>query len=208
MKHLCEKRILQSKRYFASLGDITSRSQFGGYSIAANKIIFGVVSGGELYLRASKKDEAYFHDRNMPPLIYTKRGIPIPLNYYLVDESLWENHLQLLQFARISLSGAQYDKAAKSRSGRLKDLPNLNHDLERLLWKVGIRNIDELQQCGAKTSYLRLRAVSANLSVNTLLALAGAICGTHQAALPIGIRNELLEWYERNAKSSFKENKH
>ncbi|MFC3395237.1 TfoX/Sxy family DNA transformation protein [Brenneria rubrifaciens] len=208
MKHLCEKRILQSKRYFASLGDITSRSQFGGYSIAANKIIFGVVSGGELYLRASKKDEVHFHNRNMPHLVYTKRGIPIPLNYYLVDESLWGNHLQLLQFARMALAGAQYDKAAKSESGRLKDLPNLNHDIERLLWKVGIKNIDELQQCGAKISYLKLRAVSANLSVNTLLALAGAISGTHQAALPIGIRNELVEWYERNADSSFKGHDH
>nr|WP_113866653.1 TfoX/Sxy family DNA transformation protein [Brenneria salicis]NMN91203.1 regulator of competence-specific genes [Brenneria salicis ATCC 15712 = DSM 30166]RBP62265.1 regulator of competence-specific genes [Brenneria salicis ATCC 15712 = DSM 30166]RLM30518.1 competence-specific regulator [Brenneria salicis ATCC 15712 = DSM 30166] len=208
MKHLCEKRILQSKRYFASLGDITSRSQFGGYSIAANKIIFGVVLAGELYLRASEKDIALFHERNMPHLVYTKRGIPIPLNYYLVDESLWKNHLQLLQFARMSLAGAQYDKAAKNSSGRLKDLPNLNHDLERLLWKAGIRNVDELQQCGAKTSYLKLRAVSANLSVNILLALAGTICGTHQAALPNRIRNELLEWYERNAESFLKGHKH
>ncbi|MDX5627329.1 MULTISPECIES: TfoX/Sxy family DNA transformation protein [unclassified Brenneria] len=208
MKHLCEKRILQSKHCFASLGDITSRSQFGGYSIAANKIVFALVSGGELYLRASKKDERHFHDRNMPHLIYTKRGMPVPLNYYLVDESLWENHGQLLHFAAMSLSGAQQDKAAKSKAGRLKDLPNLNHDLERLLWKVGIKNVDELQQYGAKKSYLKLRAISANLSVNILLALAGAICGMHQAALPNGMRNELLEWYESNAVSSFKRHKH
>ncbi|RLM25801.1 competence-specific regulator [Brenneria alni] len=208
MKQLCEKRILQSKCYFASLGDITSRSQFGGYSIAANKIIFALVSEGELYLRASKKDEKHFHNRNMPHLIYTKRGMPFPLNYYLVEESLWENHIQLLRFARISLAGAQYDKVAKNGGGRLKDLPNLNHDLERLLWKAGIKNIHELQQHGAKTSYLKLRAVRANLSVNILLALAGAICGTHQAALPKGIRNELLEWYECNAASSFKGHKH
>ncbi|MCL2894919.1 TfoX/Sxy family DNA transformation protein [Brenneria tiliae] len=204
MKQLSEKRILQSKCHFASLGEITSRSQFGGYSIAANKIIFGVVSGGELYLRAGKNDEKHFRDRNMPHLVYTKRGVPFPLNYYLVDESLWENHAQLLHFAGMSLAGAQYDKAAQSRGGRLKDLPNLNYDLERLLWKAGIKNIDELQQYGAKTSYLKLRKVRANLSVNILLALAGAICGTHQAALPKGIRKELLEWYERHASSSFK----
>lgn len=208
MKHLCEKRILQSKHRFASLGDITSRSQFGGYSIAANKIIFALVSGGELYLRASKQDERHFHSRNMSRLIYTKRGMPVPLNYYLVDESLWEDHGQLLHFARMSLSGARQDKEAKSEGGRLKDLPNLNHDLERLLWRVGIKNIDELQQYGAKNSYLKLRAISANLSVNILLALAGAICGMHQAALPNGIRKELLEWYESNAVSSFKRHKH
>ncbi|QTF08850.1 TfoX/Sxy family DNA transformation protein [Brenneria izadpanahii] len=208
MKHLCEKRILQSKLCFASLGDITSRSQFGGYSIAANKIIFGLVSGGELYLRASKKDEPHFRSRNMPNLIYTKRGVPVPLNYYLVDASLWGNHTQLLRLASMSLSGAQQDKTAKNMCVRLKDLPNLNHDLERLLWKVGIKNIDELQQHGAKGCYLKLRTISANLSVNILLALAGAICGMHQAALPHGIRNELLEWYESNVVSSFKRHKH
>lgn len=87
MKQLCKKRILQSQQSFSSLGDITSRSQFGGYSIAANKTIFGLVSEGELYLRASKKDEKYFQRRDMPNLIYTKRGMPVPLNYFLVDEA-------------------------------------------------------------------------------------------------------------------------
>ncbi|QQG27028.1 TfoX/Sxy family DNA transformation protein [Pectobacterium carotovorum] len=201
MKQLCKKRILQSQHSFSSLGDISSRSQFGGYSIAANKTIFGLVSEGELYLRASKKDEEYFQQRDMPNLIYTKRGMPVPLNYFLVDESLWQEPVQLLYFARLALVGAQYDKAIKSTNGRLKDLPNLNHDIERLLWKAGITNVDELQHCGAKNSYLELRKVRANLSVNVLLALAGAICGTHQAALPRGIRNELLEWYKNNAVS-------
>ncbi|AIA70601.1 conserved hypothetical protein [Pectobacterium atrosepticum SCRI1043] len=201
MKQLCKKRILQSQQSFSSLGDITSRSQFGGYSIAANKMIFGLVSEGELYLRASKKDEEYFQQRDMPNLIYTKRGMPVPLNYFLVDEALWQESVQLLHFARMALMGAQYDKTVRSTNGRLKDLPNLNHDIERLLWKAGIKNVDELQHYGAKYSYLELRKVRANLSVNVLLALAGAICGTHQAALPHGIRNELLEWYKNNAVS-------
>ncbi|MEH0834425.1 TfoX/Sxy family DNA transformation protein [Pectobacterium cacticida] len=201
MKQLCKKRILQSQQSFSPLGDITSRSQFGGYSIAANKIIFGLVSEGELYLRASKKDEKQFQQRDMPHLIYTKRGVPVPLNYYLVDETLWQDPERLLHFARLALMGAQYDKAIRKANGRLKDLPNLNHDIERLLWKAGIKNIDELQRHGAKNSYLELRKVRSNLSVNILLALAGAICGTHQAALPRVIRNELLEWYKNNSVS-------
>lgn len=150
MKQLCKKRILQSQQSFSSLGDITSRSQFGGYSIAANKTIFGLVSEGELYLRASKKDEKYFQQRDMPNLIYTKRGMPVPLNYFLVDEALWQESEQLLYFAHLALGGAQYDKAVRSTNGRLKDLPNLNHDIERLLWKAGIKNVDELQHYGAK----------------------------------------------------------
>ncbi|UPT55200.1 TfoX/Sxy family DNA transformation protein [Dickeya zeae] len=197
MKKLCEKRILQAKTVFSSLGTIFSRSQFGGYSIAADGVIFALVSGGELYLRAARHNEAFFLEEQAPKLIYTKRGLPVPLNYYLVAESLWQDEPALLELARLSLQGARQDKAARKRCIRLKDLPNINHDLERLLWKVGIRNIDELHRLGAKTSYLKLRTISQNLSVNVLLALAGAICGVHQAALPQGIRSELLEWFEK-----------
>lgn len=207
MKQLCKKKILQSKRSFSSLGHITSRSQFGGYSIAANETVFGLISGGELYLRANKRCEEHFQARHMSHLVYTKRGMPVPLSYYLVDEALWTNHAQLLRLAHMALDGALQDKEDKNKSRRLKDLPNLNHDLERMLWKVGIRNIEELQQHGAKTSYLKLQAISRHLSGNILLALAGAICGTHQAALPKNIRKELLEWYECNAASLAKKDK-
>lgn len=199
MNQLCKKRILQSKFSFSSLGEITTRSQFGGYSIAVNKTIFGLISGGELYLRANKGCEAHFHARDMQNLIYTKRGMPVPLNYYLVDDALWEDQRQLLQLATLALEGAQQDKSKREHCVRLKDLPNLNHDLERMLWKAGIKNVDELQQQGAKASYLKLKAVSKNASVNVLFALAGAICRTHQAALPKGMRNELLEWFERHS---------
>lgn len=199
MNQLCKKRILQSKFSFSSLGEITTRSQFGGYSIAVNKTIFGLISGGELYLRANKRCETHFQARNMPHLIYTKRGMPVPLNYYLVDDALWEDQPRLLQLAAMALEGAQQDKSEREHSVRLKDLPNLNHDIERMLWKAGIKNVDELQQHGAKESYLKIKAVSKHASVNVLLALAGAICRTHQAALPKGVRNELLEWFEHHS---------
>ncbi|ACT06078.1 regulator of competence-specific genes [Dickeya chrysanthemi Ech1591] len=199
MKKLCEKRILQAKTVFSPLGSILSRSQFGGYSIAVDGVIFALVSNGELYLRAAPDNEAFFLDRQTPKLIYTKRGLPVPLNYYLVGETLWQDESVLLELASCALEGARQDKAARMRCIRLKDLPNINHDLERLLWKAGIRNIDELHRLGAKTSYLKLRSVSQNLSVNVLLALAGAICGVHQAALPQVVRSELIEWFENTS---------
>ncbi|MGK2889127.1 MAG: TfoX/Sxy family protein [Candidatus Malihini olakiniferum] len=88
-----QKRILQSKVSFSSLGEITTRSQFGDYSITANKTIFGFISNGELYLRANKRCESHFPALNIPYLVYTKRGMPVPLSDYLVGEALWERTL-------------------------------------------------------------------------------------------------------------------
>ncbi len=47
------QRIAQSKAQLAALGNITVRSQFGGYSLAVEKVVFALITEGELYLRAS-----------------------------------------------------------------------------------------------------------------------------------------------------------
>ncbi|WP_304164180.1 TfoX/Sxy family DNA transformation protein [Lonsdalea britannica] len=208
MKQLCEKRIRQSKYVFSSLGTISSRSQFGGYSIAADKIIFALVSNGELYLRASRQHEVHFRAREMVSMVYTNRGVPVPLNYYEVDNTLWNNEPELLQLASLSLEGARQDKAIKTRSIRLKDLPNLNHYLERQLWKAGIRNIEQLHELGEIQTFLRLSVVRHDLNLSVLLALAGAIRGVHQAALPEHVRQELTEWFKHHLASQGKRPKH
>ena len=54
--------------------------------------------------------------------------------------------------------------------------------------------LQELQAYGAKRSWIKLRNVKKGLGVRVLLALAGAICGIHEAALPATTRQELVEW--------------
>lgn len=47
MKIMSEKRIAQAQVRFGFLGQITIRSQFGGYGLLVNSIMFAVVSEGE-----------------------------------------------------------------------------------------------------------------------------------------------------------------
>ena len=129
--------------------------------------------------------------------VYSKRGMPISLRYYHVDESLWNDNKTLLRFAQLSYEGALAEFTRKqSSTTRLKDLPNLSIGLERLLWKAGIKNVHDLRNKGAKHSYLKLKMVQKTLGINVLLSLAGAISGYHQAVLPVIVRNELLEWFK------------
>ncbi len=82
----------------------------------------------------------------------------------------------LINFVQLAYQGAVTEALNKKyRALRLKDLPNLSIGIERLLWKVGIKNVSELRLKGAKSSYLQLRALKSSLGVNILLALAGAI---------------------------------
>lgn len=197
MKDISAQKIRQAKSRFTFLGAISYRSQFGGYALLVDGIIFALVSDGELYLRANDEIENIFQTRKMSNLVYAKRGIPVLLRYYFVDSTLWEDQDLLFHFVRLAYESSKAEILHKeSQPVRLKDLPNLNVSIERLLWKVGIKSAEELKIEGAKCSYLKIRSLNKSLGVNVLLSLAGAINGYHYAVLPPVLRNELLEWYE------------
>lgn len=192
-----KKRILQCMELFASLGNIRARSQFGGYSLSANRVMFALVSDGELYLRASHETEEYFCEQGMERLIYRKRGMAVLLRYFKVSKAQWEKPRALRRMAMLSLRGMQrdIDRRKNNEAGRLKDLPNLTLALERMLWEVGIENSDDLRLQGACVTYEKLCAVKKDLSINILIALEGAILGFHEAALPMASRELLTQWY-------------
>ncbi|MFS7221892.1 TfoX/Sxy family DNA transformation protein [Rahnella inusitata] len=192
-----KKRILQCMELFASLGNIRARSQFGGYSLSANRVMFALVSDGELYLRASQETEQYFCEQGMERLIYRKRGMAVLLRYFKVSKAQWEKPRALRRMAMLSLRGMQrdIDRRKNNEAGRLKDLPNLTLALERMLWEVGIENSDDLRLQGACVTYEKLCAVKKDLSINILMALEGAILGFHEAALPMASRELLTQWY-------------
>ncbi len=188
--------ISRVKNTFATLGTITTRSQFGGYSVAADKVMFGLILDGELYLRATRQCEHIFLAQQMSQLVYTKRGIPVLLNYYLVDRRIWATGEVLMLLSNLALAEAKRHLRIKAATQRLKDLPNIGQAIERLLWKAGIQDVEALRHYGAKSSYLKLRAIKEDLGVKVLLALEGALSGRHLAALSQGQRSELLAWFK------------
>jgi DNA transformation protein len=197
MKNTYQDRISQAVSFFSPLGTVTTRSQFGGYSIAADKVMFGLILDGELYLRGTRQSEHLYMAEGMQKLIYTKRGVPVSLNYYLVNDRLWAKGETLLALAGQALDESREDRRLRADNLRLKDLPNIGQGIERLLWKAGIQDVESLRNYGAKSTYLKLRAIKKNLSVKVLFALEGALSGRHSAAIPPVQRSELLEWFER-----------
>lgn len=196
MINLTKTKVSESQDLFTSLGNIRSRSQFGGYSLSANGVMFALVSDGYLYLRATPENEMHFRRMGMESLIYRKRGIAIALRYFKVDEKLWQDTAQLLTLAKSSLQGMLDDiKTKKDGEARLKDLPNISLNLERLLWQVGVSTSSQLRAQGACETYLKLRTIKSNLGLNVLLALEAAIQGFHHAALPMASREVLMKWF-------------
>lgn len=197
MKIKSYARIRKSQEYLSSLGNIDYRSQFGGYSLAVGNVVFAMVSEGELYLRSCEESENYVVKNKLPLLICSKRGRPVVLNYYQVKEELWCDPSKLLKLSSEALKSAFRERSVRKMQRRLKDLPNLSINLEIMLWEAGIADFNILRANGAKRSWLKLRRIKKCVGLKILLALAGAISGTHEAALPAATRRELLNWYHR-----------
>ncbi|WP_392565765.1 TfoX/Sxy family DNA transformation protein [Utexia brackfieldae] len=167
------------------MGNLSSRSMFGGYGILLDNVMFAWVFSDNLYLRANASFLAVFTDLQMLPLSLSTGGFSKLLHYYCVSETIWKNSVLLEKLLRLSISGAFEDKKIKLslKENRLKDLPNMTLSLERLLIQIGIVNINQLKNDGALKVYYRLKQRNNNISINVLYILFAAINGYHVAVL-------------------------
>lgn len=199
MKGLFSNKADIAHEVFSSLGAVKLRSQFGGFGVWLDKTMFGVVSDGELYLRAHDELKSRFVTYGMKAFIYTKRGIPVRLSYYRVECNMWDDPSLLRHLAYASLQQSIELKSLKAaESDGLRTLPNINNMMERLLGKIGITSADQLISMGETEAFIRLKKLNANLHNRLLFDLAGAVRKCHESALSYQVRMTLDEWLKNN----------
>jgi len=194
MKKFPGLRIQQFRKCLSSLGKISCRPLFGGYSLAIDNTVFAMVAEGEIYLRVCEQSAEYRVEHKTPLLTMRKNGRPAALKYYHIDEALWRDSNMLFQLSVFSFQTARNEKQKRKSSGRLKNLPNISFHMELQLINSGIPDEKTLREIGAKKAWLRLLRLNKALTVNVLYSLAGAINGVHAATLPMQLRQDLEEW--------------
>ncbi|USD66264.1 TfoX/Sxy family DNA transformation protein [Vibrio sp. SCSIO 43136] len=192
-----DKPVLKdSLRLFEALGTIKSRSMFGGFGVFADEVMFALVVGETLYIRADSVKAQYYREQGLEPYVYKKRGFPVVTKYFAVPQEQWQNPSDIFAEATHALSIARQEKQqqAQAKPTRLKDLPNLRLASERMLKKAGINSVEELHRQGAAKAYLAIRASQSTAPGHELLwALEGAIKGSHWSVVPQARRDELLQ---------------
>jgi len=187
--------IARYQQKIAYLGELTAKTQFGGYSLSFNQVVFALVKQGDLYLRGSEFMSSYLTKQTLLPFIFIKRGSAIALNYFKVSEQLWKDDITLLKLSRAALEDAQNCRVYKQNHRRLKDLPNLGIRFETLLREVGIHTEEQLRQTGVQQCWLLMYQRNKHLGLPTLFYLQGAVMGLHHAVLPENIKQELTLWH-------------
>ncbi len=96
-----------------ALGPVAARRMFGGWGLYLNGVMFALIEGDRLYLKADQETEARFADAGCAPFTYEARGKRVSLSYREAPDGSLEDPDELLPWARLALEAARRAKAAK-----------------------------------------------------------------------------------------------
>ncbi|MBI2863681.1 MAG: TfoX/Sxy family protein [Chloroflexi bacterium] len=91
----------------APLGDITSRSMFGGYGIFAGGDMFALISGSALFLKVDDSNRSIYETAGSKPY----GSMP----YYRVPGDILDDPDKLVELARLSIAIARATVKKKRR---------------------------------------------------------------------------------------------
>jgi DNA transformation protein len=109
------------REMFAAFGAVSVRRMFGGAGLYADGLMFGLVSDGQIYLKADAAMVEAFEREGCAPFEYgTKAGKRAVMSYRRLPDRLYDDPDDLAQWAKRALAAAQRKFAAKPRAVRSK----------------------------------------------------------------------------------------
>ncbi len=103
---------------FAAFGAVSVRRLFGGAGLYADGIMFGLVSRGEIYLKADDVTAPRFEAEGCGPFEYgTRTGRRAIASFRKLPERLYDDADELADWAREALAVARRNAADRSGKG-------------------------------------------------------------------------------------------
>ena len=104
---------------FQPFGAVSVRRMFGGAGLFADGVMFGLVSGGQIYLKVDATTVPCFEREQCEPFEYsTKNGKRALTSYWRLSDRLYDDADELARWARRALAAARRGAAVKPESGK------------------------------------------------------------------------------------------
>ena len=104
---------------FQPFGAVSVRRMFGGAGLFADGVMFGLVSGGQIYLKADATTATWFERECCGQFEYsTKHGKRALTSYWRLPDRLYDDADELAQWARHAFEVANRAATAKPRVGK------------------------------------------------------------------------------------------
>ena len=101
---------------FRRLGLVHIRRMFGGQGIYRDEVMFALVAGGELYLKADDEMAEMFRGLGSRPFTFERRdGRVMATSYWLMPESALDDPDEAAELGAMALGVALRARSAKTR---------------------------------------------------------------------------------------------
>ncbi|MBF9000052.1 TfoX/Sxy family DNA transformation protein [Vibrio nitrifigilis] len=177
-------------------GSLQTRSMFGGTGIFHDNVMYALVRDGAVYLRSFDNLEPRFIELGCCKFQHVKKTTVATVNYYNVTEFIMAPSPITHELIEASIAGALADdKRRRCQSNRrLRDLPNLQLTIERMVKKAGISDVTTLMEVGAANAFSKVCNIyGRDVDVKLLWKLAGAVDGVHWELIQEPKRQQLLD---------------
>lgn len=172
---------------------------FGYYSLNYDNVVFALVYEDKLYLKGNEHYHNLIEALNLTQIIMDNFGMAKALDYYEINNELWNNQNQLKELTELTIHHAldEHKKQLKMKESRLKDLPNISISLERLLFKSGVPDVNTFSEIGPYEAFYRLLNQSPHISNNILYILYCALKKVHVHTLTQEHRQKIFQTYQK-----------
>ena len=182
--------------YVAKFGDFYTRSMFGGTGLFERDAMFALINGEGIFIRGGGKLDQQLLRLKCKKFRHVKKQTTATVNYYDVTELFVQNSSELddllLNCRRLSVSHRAMKRSTANR--RLRDLPNMQLTLERMVKKAGVGDVETFLELGAPAVYSKVKQAYGNdIDVKLLWKFAGAVDGVHWKLIQEPKKRQLLD---------------
>lgn len=182
-------------RYVTKFGEFQKRSMFGGTGLFKDEAMFALISADKVFIRGGDKLDGELSELGCEKYRHVKKQTTATVNYYDITTLFAGKHERLDELLEqsINFSVSQREFKRSSANRRLRDLPNMQLTLERMVKKAGVEDVDTFLQLGAPAVFSRVKqAYGSDVDVKLLWKFAGAIEGIHWKLIQEPRKRQLL----------------
>jgi len=189
---MTEQQFIQ---YVKKFGDFQKRSMFGGTGLFKDDAMFALISADKIFIRGGEKLDEELCSLNCEKYRHVKKQTTATVNYYDITALFVDNFHRVGELVEqsITYSVSQREFKRSSANRRLRDLPNMQLTLERMVKKAGIDDVDTFLELGAAAVFSRVKqAYGSDVDVKLLWKFAGAVEGIHWKLIQEPRKRQLL----------------
>lgn len=182
-------------QYVEKFGDFQKRSMFGGSGLFKEDAMFALLSNDRVFIRGGDKLDNELSQLGCEKYRHVKKQTTATVNYYDVTALFvsGDSRMDRLVEESIEYSVSEREFKRSSANRRLRDLPNMQLTLERMVKKAGIEDVETFVQLGASEVFSKVKETyGSDVDVKLLWKFAGAIEGIHWKLIQEPRKRQLL----------------